>query len=41
MCFVNIYIQYIALQNMDFDVLQKSSKHFMISISSLTHFALA
>ena len=32
MCFVNIYIQYIALQNTDFGVLQKSSKHFLISI---------
>ena len=35
MCFVNIYIQYmadIALQNTDFGVFQKSSKHFLISI---------
>ena len=27
-----IFIQYIALQNTDFGVLQKSSKHFLISI---------
>ena len=32
MCFVNIYIYNIALQNMDFGVPQKSSKHFMIYI---------
>ena len=35
MCFVNIYIQitiYIALQNVDFDVLQKLSPHILISI---------
>ena len=32
MCFVNIYIYNIALQNMDFGVLQKSSKHFLIYI---------
>ena len=32
-CFVNIYIIYnIALQNMDFGVLQKSCKHFLIYI---------
>ena len=31
MCFVNIYIQY-SLTNTDFGVLQKSSKHFLISI---------
>ena len=31
MCFVN-FIYNIALQNTDFGVLQKSSKHFLISI---------
>ena len=32
MCFVNIYMYNIALQNMDFGVLQKSSRHFLIYI---------
>ena len=32
MCFVNIYIYNIALQNVDFGVFQKSSKHFLIYI---------
>ena len=32
MCFVNIFIYKIALQNTDFGVLQKSSNNFCISI---------
>ena len=32
MCFVNIHRYKIALQNTDFGVLQKSFKHFLISI---------
>ena len=32
MCFVNIYIQYSLAKNTDFRILQKSSKHFLISI---------